>query len=262
MVELGAYLGYYSMNAANKIGPSGHLIAVEFVPENYRILCKNLSVNFPDNAQAILKGVSNKKGSKKIYVGGDQVNSFRQDIVSRFSTDFTTIEIETDTVDNILKENDINKVDLMVIQLNGNELDALMGMKDSMDIIDNFAIAAPYEYDGQSSQKIVDEFLRRNRFDTEVSDVWVYAKRKRPSFQKVGRNVCQPNCMGFMFKFMLRKHPSRWKSAAPNIMARAPCRCCRKKEFWGIGLLLRMQYGSMKRMLPSCEILEPLSLTT
>lgn len=182
VVELGAYLGYYSMNAAKKIGPSGHLIAVEFVPENYQILCKNLSVNFPDNAQAILKGVSNKKGRKKIYAGGDQVNSFRQDIVSRFRTDFATIEIETDTVDNILKENNINKVDLMIIQVNGNELDALMGIKDSMAIIDNFAIAAPYELDGQSSQKIVDEFLRSNRFATEVSDVWVYAKRKRSSF--------------------------------------------------------------------------------
>ena len=61
VVELGAYLGYYAMYVAQRIGPEGKIIAVELIPENYRVLDLNLKTNFPTNSLAVNKGIAVRK---------------------------------------------------------------------------------------------------------------------------------------------------------------------------------------------------------
>jgi len=178
VVELGAYLGYYAMHIAEKIGPSGRVIAVELIPDNYRILKMNLQSNFPDNSLAINKGVYNKKGYKTAYNGHHQLCSFREDVISQYTSSIDSVEVETDTVDNILQENDIDKVDLMIIQINGSEIEALEGMSNSLRSIRNFAIAAPYSKNGANHISVISDLLRKNDFDVDVDNIMIFAKNR------------------------------------------------------------------------------------
>ncbi|MDY7034253.1 MAG: FkbM family methyltransferase [Thermodesulfobacteriota bacterium] len=190
VLELGAYLGYYSMYVAQQVGPSGRVIAVEFLPENYQLLEKNLLENFPKSTQPVLKGIWSEKTKKTVYCGGSQLNSFKEEVVSLYTKHMETIEVETDTVDNITSSYNIKEIDLVIIQLNGNELEALKGMRYSLSFTKNLAIAANYDSEGSNACDVICNFLHKNGFITEVTDRWVYAKQKKKHYTLFESQKC------------------------------------------------------------------------
>lgn len=181
VIELGAYLGYYAMYVAQHIGPEGKIIAVELMPENYRVLDLNLKTNFPTNCLAINKGIDSSAGVKTAYTGGYQVCSLREDVVSRFVRESEAVPVETGTVDQILEECHVDEVDFMIIQINGSEIEALEGMERSLPMVRNFAIAAPYGQDAKDHVQIVNDILAENGFEVKVDRVMVYARNTRYS---------------------------------------------------------------------------------
>lgn len=176
VVEIGAYLGYYAMHAAQKVGPSGQVLAVELVPQNFSILKMNLITNFPKNTTAINMGVYNKKGTEEACIGPNQIASFRRDVISKYTSEFKNVMVETDTIDNILRENNVEDVDLMIIQTNGNEIEVLEGIKNSIARTKNIAIAVPYNRAGSDHEAIIFDFLQPNGFFVKKLDVWIYGK--------------------------------------------------------------------------------------
>jgi len=178
VVELGSFIGYYTMYAAKQVGPTGKVISVEMIPENYEVLKLNLATNYPGNTVAIKRGIHKKKGLRTAYAGGNQLAGFRKDVITQYEPNVQEISVEMDTVDNILQENGVTVVDLMIIQVNGNEIDALQGMSKSIQTVRNFAIAAPYDSEGVDHKKIISDYLNENRFDVEVDPPWVYARSR------------------------------------------------------------------------------------
>jgi len=176
VVELGSYLGYYSMYVAKQVGPTGKVISVEMIPENFAVLKLNLATNYAENTIAINRGVHKEKGVRTAYLGCNQIAGFREDVITRFVPNFDEISVEMDTVDNILHENGVSVVDLMIIQVNGNEIDVLQGMSKSIQSVRNFAIAAPYDRKGMDHKKIISDYLIKNGFDVEVVSPWVFAR--------------------------------------------------------------------------------------
>ena len=184
VVEIGAYLGYYAMHAAQKVGPTGHVLAIELVPQNYSILKMNLMTNFPNNTTAINMGVYDKKGSKEAWIGPNQIASFRKDVVSKYTSEFNNVIVEMDTMDNILRENNIDNVDLMIIQTNGNEIEVLEGMRNSIVKIKNIAIAIPYNREGTDHEAVIIDLLKPNGFLVKKMDVWIYGKNTNVNFKE------------------------------------------------------------------------------
>ena len=164
VVEVGAYLGYYTMNVARQVG---RVLAVEMVPEFYNIMDMNLKPF--DNATAVMKAVSSKKGTAIACKGDQQQSSLRHEITESFSDNTTDISVECDTIDNILDKNKINEVDLMIIQVNGSELEALEGL--TLDRVRNLTIATPYTIEG-----VVKDILDRNGFDVKGDKIMVYGR--------------------------------------------------------------------------------------
>lgn len=176
VVELGAYLGYYSMYAAKQVGLSGKVIAVEMIPENFAVLQLNLQTNFPDNTLTVNRGVHREKGVRTAYLASNQIAGFRKDVIQKFSPNLQEIDVQMDSVDNILQDCGVDVVDLMIIQVNGNEVDALQGMSKSINSIGNFAIAAPYEREEGNNIGFITDFLTQNGFLVDIDPPWVFAK--------------------------------------------------------------------------------------
>lgn len=179
VVELGSYLGYYSMYAAKKVGPTGKVLSVEMIPENYAVLKLNLSANYPGNTVAINRGIYKEKGCRTAYHGRNQIAGFRKDVIEHYAHNVQEVNVEMDTVDSILQENRVELVDLMIIQVNGSEVDALQGMPKTIQTVRNFAIAAPYGRKGLDHKNFISDYLNDNGFDVEVHPPWVFASSKR-----------------------------------------------------------------------------------
>lgn len=178
VVELGSYLGYYSMYVAKHVGPTGRVISVELIPENYAVLKLNLETNYPDNTVAINCGVHKTKGIRTAYLGQGQIAGFRKDVITKYTPNVQEVSVEMDTVDNIIKDNGVTTVDLMIVQVNGNEVDVLQGMSQSVQNVRNFAIAAPYNREEMNHKKFISDYLNQNGFDVAVESPWIYAWRR------------------------------------------------------------------------------------
>lgn len=175
IVELGAYIGYYTLKMAKAVGETGRAITIEPVDRNLKLLRKNIRENHLTNVVTIIpKGAWKDKGKLTLYQGERQDCSMFQEV----SSHGIAKEVEVDTVDNMLQGLGINKVDFIVVEINGAEIEALEGMKETLKRTLNLVIAAQYRRFGQPSYKTVLRMLKNEGFNTTVDEEGkVYAWR-------------------------------------------------------------------------------------
>jgi FkbM family methyltransferase len=123
-VDVGANIGYYTLIAADQVGPSGFVAAFEPDPENFLLLEKNLAENdfcFVESVNAGLSDIqregslflSNSNfGDHQIYDAGDGRNS-------------RTIRLLNGS-DYLLDK--VNKIDLLKIDTQGAESQVIAGL--------------------------------------------------------------------------------------------------------------------------------------
>lgn len=129
-VDAGANIGFYSIVAANIVGPTGHVIAIEMMPDTAAILREHIRMNGLGNVTIVEKAVSD--------TGGGIVTAFVAD--GRFgqasiSTDLAThgkrrVEVPTATLDEILTA--YPSIRLMKMDLEGVEDVALAGGREAL----------------------------------------------------------------------------------------------------------------------------------
>ena len=71
VVDIGAQVGLYTLNAAKKIGKKGRVYAFEPRKSNYEMLSKNIKVNGYDNVVAVEKAVSDRIGKTRLWFEKD-----------------------------------------------------------------------------------------------------------------------------------------------------------------------------------------------
>jgi len=134
-VDVGANVGYYSLKIAKEYSTKGvTILAIEAHPGNYKALCKNIELNNFKCITTVNKAVSDHKGIVTMYERIDTRNRVRSEFYSLSNgyihesntvrPDAGSLEIECDTLDNILGE---QRIDVMKIDIEGAELSALKG---------------------------------------------------------------------------------------------------------------------------------------
>lgn len=166
VAEMGAYLGHYIVRLSHAVGPDGKVIAIEPIPDNLKLLRKNVSENNLRNVVIVPKGVWKEKSTMTIHLGkgGMQANTL-VDIGLSWQTD---IEIEVASLDSIFGEHDINFIDFMVIQLNGAEIEAIEGLERTEAC--NISIAARYKRNGEPAYKTILPILQGRGYNVVVED--------------------------------------------------------------------------------------------
>ena len=165
IVELGAYLGHYTLSAARAVGPDGRVVAVEFIPDNYLVLQQNLSLNFPQTTTAVHCGIWSEPGSKKAFRQSLQANSFLPDTLTG---GYHGVDVPTESVDSLLESLGIEMVDLLIMTINGAEVEAFKGMTQSLPRIGAMAIAARYGEPGEDRVETVCGWLTQHGYETTV----------------------------------------------------------------------------------------------
>lgn len=171
IVEAGAFIGFYVVRAAELTGEKGKVIAIEAVPENFEIMKRNVEANHLSNVILVNKAVWNASTKIKFYREGKQIGSITQEVVA---TD-QYIEVQAETIDTILSENGIAKIDFIRIQLNGVELEALEGMNHTLSYHPKVLVAGIYTKNGVSVQTLLQDYLQKKGYPTEVWGGSVFA---------------------------------------------------------------------------------------
>lgn len=175
VAEMGSFLGHYTIYLSKKVGENGRVIAIEPMPENIKILKKNIKANNLTNVTLVPKGVWHCKDELQFLQRKDDNQS--GSIALNYEKG-KTYSIPVDSLDNILNEANVNHVDFMLIQLNGVEIDALKGLQNYNP--SNLSIAARYNKGNENATEVIKETLESSNYEVFiVNDKFVFARIKK-----------------------------------------------------------------------------------
>ena len=157
IVDIGAHIGIFSIMASQK---GSIVFSYEPVPENFLLLKKNIELNKITNIKAVNKAVCSDNKKRKMSL--EPVNFGGH---SFFSSSEKSIEVQCITLEKILLDNNIEKIDLLKIDCEGAEYDILLKAGDVMKKIKRIAMEY-HTIEGHTDQELV-VFLEKHGFKVE-----------------------------------------------------------------------------------------------
>lgn len=153
--DIGANVGYYTVLASKKVGRRGKVFAFEPDPHNLTFLQKNQQINNCQNVEIIEKAVADKDG--KSYFLQDTSNPGESRLSNKGE-----ITVETITLDTFISQKKIKKVDVIKIDIEGAEIQALKGGREFLKNSKNIKIFIECNQTKlKESKKTVDELIKK-----------------------------------------------------------------------------------------------------
>lgn len=128
ILDIGANIGYYTIQFAYRVGLTGTVHAFEPVSSTFALLQENIALNKLTNVAANRLALANSPGEKVIYLSGRE-NTGQSSLTPPEAASGVQEQVEAKTVDQYLAEMNIARVDLVKIDVEGSELVVLKGMK-------------------------------------------------------------------------------------------------------------------------------------
>ncbi len=123
-VDVGSYIGKYTIMVANKMKNGGRVISIEPNPNNYKRLLTNIDLNKCNNVTALNVACSDRNAEEKLFI------RFHDSALSSLvSTGKKHVLIKCRTLDSILSKLKIKDVNLVKIDVEGAESKVIRGMK-------------------------------------------------------------------------------------------------------------------------------------
>ncbi len=126
VVDIGGHIGYYTLLAARAAGPQGHVFAFEPERGNYALLTQNVQANGYANVTAINQAVMARSGELRIFVSAE--NAGDHHVYADSSEDRPSYAIQGSSLDDFFAGRPDNRVDVVKMDVQGAEPEALRGM--------------------------------------------------------------------------------------------------------------------------------------
>ena len=128
-VDVGANEGYFSVLGASLVGECGRVVAVEPQIRLKPVIENNFKLNGVRNATLYGVAVSNIEGIADIYLSPD-MNTGSSGLISPNRYRVAKQQVRTVTLAQLLASAAIDKVDLMKMDIEGFEYEAVLGSKE------------------------------------------------------------------------------------------------------------------------------------
>jgi FkbM family methyltransferase len=132
VVDIGAHIGRYTLISSKRVGQNGKVVAIEADPAVFDMLNRNVKLNHLTNVLTLNYAVFSEETKIKLFVPGDELDyTIRNTIMTDRSEKAGEkyVEVEANTLDNILQQNGINPEDVnwVKIDVEGAEYEVLRG---------------------------------------------------------------------------------------------------------------------------------------
>jgi len=129
VIDIGAHLGEYSLAVAKN---AEIVIAVEANPDTFKILQKNIELNKISNIIPINKAIYDSTGYQTLKIFGDK--SGMSSMVMNYEDKSDSIKVKTETLDRLVDNLKLEKVDWIKIDVEGAEYNVLKGAKQTISL--------------------------------------------------------------------------------------------------------------------------------
>jgi FkbM family methyltransferase len=127
-IDVGAHVGGITLPAASHVGPEGRVLAFEPNPETATLLRRNVTKNLATNITVVQLACLDERKRSEFYVN-DSSHSGKSSLSARNARSRRTVTVECDTLDSILVTHEVNRIDVVKIDVEGAELQVLKGME-------------------------------------------------------------------------------------------------------------------------------------
>ncbi len=128
ILDVGADIGYYTLLFAQRVGPSGRVLAFEPIPKAKCYLDQNIALNGWDNVQTFDFALFDRAGTVCLE------DPFRKSRInpSKAMASDNDIQIEMQVFDEWRRTGQVDRVDLIKLDVEGAEMNVLRGMADTL----------------------------------------------------------------------------------------------------------------------------------
>jgi FkbM family methyltransferase len=130
-IDVGAHVGYYTLNASKRVGNSGRVVAVEPNPPTADRLRRNIRLNDESNVSVQQVACTDAETTLHFFQAGSE-NTGSSSISKDNAHSRQEIDVRGEPLDSIVKELALTRIDLVKIDVEGAELQVLRGMTRSL----------------------------------------------------------------------------------------------------------------------------------
>jgi len=157
VVDAGAFLGHFTVYAAVRVGGAGKVVCFEPDPYVFRLLLRNIKLNGLRNVIAVNKGLWSNEGECLFESRG---NASSLDVDGR-KRNFLTRTVKVTSVDKELERLKLSRVDLIKMDIEGAEIEAVAGCREVMGRCNvNFAVASYHIVQGEETWHCLERLFR------------------------------------------------------------------------------------------------------
>ena len=176
IIDVGANVGYFSLFSLMRY-PKARVFSFEPMPMNFELLKKYRDENKNLDFNPTNRAMSGERGH--ITLQYDASDSFTTS-ASIFDTSIgsDTLEVETVTLEDVINENQLDKVDLLKLDCEGSEYSILYGASD--DVLAKVSALTIETHLGKGDKENRDDlvkFIQQKGFSTKVENDIVWAWR-------------------------------------------------------------------------------------
>jgi FkbM family methyltransferase len=159
VVDAGAFPGDYTLFAARQTGPQGWVLALEPDPENRALLERHVARSGFTNIVILPLGLWNASTTLSLTSSG---------VASALSTEKGQMSIPVQPLDNILAEQGLEHVDVVKMDIEGAEIQALEGANKTLMDCRMVCVASYHVVDGEPTLARVEELLRKAGLEVDT----------------------------------------------------------------------------------------------
>jgi FkbM family methyltransferase len=123
VLDVGSNVGYYAVYEAALVGPQPHV---------YKALLASIKANGLENVVAVRRAVSKASGSLEFAVSSFS-NWSRVDVSAGGADLIGKINVEACTVDELVDELGLRRLDLVRMDVEGHEVEVIQGMRETIE---------------------------------------------------------------------------------------------------------------------------------
>ncbi|WP_395739746.1 FkbM family methyltransferase [Prosthecobacter sp.] len=178
VLDIGANIGLYSMIAANEAGPTGRVVAVEPEAGNCAFVERSRQLNGFENIAIINKAASDREGTLNLYLCAENKADHR---VYDAGGDRPHVKVQATSIDFLLQEQGVTRLDVIKIDVQGAEYQVFVGMQKTLQSQPNLTIFMEFWpwgllQSGSDPQKLLDLLVQAGFSMGEFDDTTAQVK--------------------------------------------------------------------------------------